>query len=526
LFRNLALSRPKGLLIFILLIIKNLFAFNKNLSLPILCFSLCFIPLEKSSAKETVKLIFTADMNEIGSEYQGGYAQVASLLAEHRQQDTPVFFIFGGASIGPSMLSNLDRGSHIIDLLNSLEPDVMAVTKRDFSFLEDELSLRAVEAAFPLVASNILEIGSKENLSGLLKSAIVEQGKYSIGILSTMSTAAINEYGLKRISILDKHFAVKSQAQILKAQGVDLVLLINTGIKDDVSTLLDDGTIDLILQKDSNASIRDKNNLPNNARYVFLSNSNDIALIQLQWQVNRPKSLKATWQVLQYKDLNTQPKMKAQVEGYVDRLSLLLDEVIGINLTSYNTKRANVRLQENAFGNMLADTLRNFTKADVALINGGTIRGERSYLIKSAITRRDITKELPYRNKVILLKVTGSQILQALEHGLSGLKDVLGRFPHLSGLQVTYDRNQAIGKRIVSVQINKKELKFDTLYTLATSDYLAGGGDGYAMFSQAERLHYKGQMNALISSLLVDEIRNLGTISPQIEGRMLEVKVD
>ncbi len=66
-------------------------------------------------------------------------------------------------------------GSHIIDILNSLEPDVMGVTKREFSFYEDELSLRSYEAAFPLVASNVIDNRMGRSPDGLHTSVSVEK---------------------------------------------------------------------------------------------------------------------------------------------------------------------------------------------------------------------------------------------------------------------------------------------------------------------------------------------------------------
>jgi 5'-nucleotidase/UDP-sugar diphosphatase len=163
---------------------------------------------EQSTANQ-LKIIYAGYMNEISSDKKNGYAAVASLLKEHRQQEVPTFFFFGGGSIGPSMLSAFDRGSHIIDLLNAIEPDVMAVSKREFSFYEDELSLRSYEAAFPFVASNTIEKITNKPLDGLVTSVITQQGAYKIGVLSTMSHITISEYNLKRINILNKVKAVK-----------------------------------------------------------------------------------------------------------------------------------------------------------------------------------------------------------------------------------------------------------------------------------------------------------------------------
>ena len=38
----------------------------------------------------------------------------------------------------------------------------MGIAKREFSFFEDELSLRSYEASFPVVASNLFGFGSSK----------------------------------------------------------------------------------------------------------------------------------------------------------------------------------------------------------------------------------------------------------------------------------------------------------------------------------------------------------------------------
>ncbi|WP_416305120.1 hypothetical protein [Neptunicella sp. SCSIO 80796] len=166
----------------------------------------CFVLLTSSplfASTETATIIFTGNMPEVTVPGLGGYAELGTLLKQTRTQHQPTFFLFSGASLGPSSLSTLDRGSHIIDILNTLEPDAMAVSKREFSYFEDELSLRSYEAAFPLVSSNIYDPLTQGNLDGLVNSAIIEKGQYRLGVLSIVDQSVIEEYAVKRLQILD-----------------------------------------------------------------------------------------------------------------------------------------------------------------------------------------------------------------------------------------------------------------------------------------------------------------------------------
>ena len=60
------------------------------------------------------------------------------------------------------------------------------------------------------------------------------------------------------------------------------------------------------------------------------------------------------------------------------------------------------------------------------------------------------------------------------------------------GLRVTYDLSQPVGSRVVSVMVRCLEcliptystLKYNHIYTVLTSAFLLGGGDGYTMFTE------------------------------------------
>ena len=89
-------------------------------------------------------------------------------LLRQARSEGPVFFLHGGDFIAPSAMSSFDHGAHMIDILNSLEPDAVTVNEREFAYKEDELVLRIKEAGFPFVSSNITDPLTGENLEGVL----------------------------------------------------------------------------------------------------------------------------------------------------------------------------------------------------------------------------------------------------------------------------------------------------------------------------------------------------------------------
>ncbi len=484
------------------------------LSIPML------LTVETALAKEKATLIFAAEMTEIATENKGGYPELATALKKQRQTLVPTFFLFGGGSLGPSTLSSLDRGTHIIDLLNSLEPHAMGIAKREFSFLEDELSLRSYEAAFPLVCSNVIDTLTQVNLDGLVESVVVRQGPYKLGVLSVLDKSTIEDYALSRIRITDQKLAIIKQSKKLRKQGVDLIVLMYSNYNQQIFELLSSNIIDLSLRRDEHYDSTNQLGIKIHPREVLLSKTSQIAIIHLSWKKGDSKSLLINWQPKSLSQYQKDPKVLRQVINYTDRLANLLKQKIGVLTTAMDTNLVEVRTRENSFANFITDALKNHTRAEIALLNGGTIRGEKKYPANYALTRKDISKELPFRNKAVLLKVTGRQVWSALENGFSLIEIVKGRFPQISGMKVKYNSKNPIGDRVISVEINGLPLIDNKFYTLATTDYLASGGDGYTMFKNTEQIKYASQMSRLVSDIVIDTIKMQKRISVGLDSRL------
>jgi 5'-nucleotidase/UDP-sugar diphosphatase len=179
-----------------------------------------------------------------------------------------------------------------------------------------------------------------------------------------------------------------------------------------------------------------------------------------------------------------------------------------------------VRGGEAAIGNLYADALRAATSADAAMLNGGGFRGNRQYEAGSKLTRRDVLAELPFSNKVFVLQVTGKQLRAALEQGFAKADNLTGAFPQVSGLKLRADLSQPVGARVLSVEIGGKPVEETATYRLATSDFLARGGDGYSALTGAEVL--VGDTDArLLTDVVIEHLAGQKTVGATIEGRIL-----
>lgn len=162
-------------------------------------------------------------------------------------------------------------------------------------------------------------------------------------------------------------------------------------------------------------------------------------------------------------------------------------------------------------GNLLTDLMREHGKADVALYNSGGLRAD---LAAGAVTRGHVTAVLPFNNRLVVLRLSGAALRAALEQGLSGEHGALQQ----SGMVVRYDPHAPAGRRLVSGTVGGAPLDDRTSYLVATIDFLAQGGDGYASLSDGETLV---TATDIIAVQAAEWLRQRGRVGPVVDDRTL-----
>lgn len=197
---------------------------------------------------------------------------------------------------------------------------------------------------------------------------------------------------------------------------------------------------------------------------------------------------------------------------YKQQLSSSLKEVIGFSTYGLYSKKL-----ESSLGNFMADAMKTMAeqkfnkKITAAFINSG---GIRSNLPKGEITIEDIFNLMPFDNLVILQEVKGTVLKDFLNHACQK-----GGWPVSKGVQ--YSMND---RKLVSAEIEGKQIVADSTYIIANSDYVINGGDNTTMLKKIP----KENINYLLRDALIDYIRLLTkdgkTIDAKIEKRITDAK--
>ena len=144
---------------------------------------------------------------------------------------------------------------------------------------------------------------------------------------------------------------------------------------------------------------------------------------------------------------------------------------------------------------------------DMCLLNHG---GIRSIIPKGNVTTRTAFNVMPFENSVIVVGLSGLKIRELAEYFIKEKK------PHpLHGLKIYLNKNQEITK----LEVKNKPLDDAKIYYVATSDYLANGGDSMTFFVES---NLKYDLDYKLRNLLIDYFKKVDTIDVISEKIVLE----
>jgi 5'-nucleotidase len=210
----------------------------------------------------------------------------------------------------------------------------------------------------------------------------------------------------------------------------------------------------------------------------------------------------------------------ALVTAITEEQSVVLNEVITVFETDLISERALVRTQEMPLGNLVADALMTQTGADIAFINGGGLRAD---LPAGEVTKRHVVACLPFGNYGVTKYVTPALLKDLMENGVSGFPEESGAFPQVAGFSFTFDPAKKPGNRVMEITMNGNKLDLTDTVTqilLATNDFMAGGGDKYALGD----VEIVSEHSAL-DEMLITYLQGSAKIYTEKEGRIIEASV-
>ncbi len=472
----------------------------------------------------TFVLVNDSDKMAADRDGRGGFAKMAAVFKTERGANPNTIVVHGGDMLSPSLLSGFDKGEHIVTLANMAGFDVAVPGNHEYDFGAENATAQLAKTDFPVLAANI-ENADGTPLADFEPTMVKEVGGVSIGFigLAEETTEELSSPG--DLSFTDPVAAATEQVEKLRSEGADFIVAISHNRLSLNEQMIEDNVVDLVLGGHNHNVWAYYN-----GRAAGMESGHDgmwIGAVDVSFEIEeedgeREVEWTPTFRFTDTKDVEADPDVAAKVAEYEATLDKELDVDVGTTSIELDSRRASVRSQETVLGSLIADAMRKAVDADIAITNGGGIRGDKTYAAGTKLTRRDVLTELPFGNRNVLLEMTGAQVKEALENGVSQIEEGAGRFPQVSGLSFNLDRTAAAGSRVSDVMVAGAPLDEGASYKVATNDYMAGGGDGYAVMKDAKVLLDPYSAKLMANDVMV-YIREMGEVTAP-DGARITIK--
>lgn len=395
-------------------------------------------------------------------------------------------------------------------------------------------------ASYPHVSANIVDAKTGEHL--FPPYVIKKTNGITIAFIGAIlkdANEVITPSSLKGLAFLDEAKAINHYAADVKRQGADVVIvIIHQGGKQDpyegsthensavegkivgVIKQLDD-SVDVVMSGHTHAFMNAL--LPNrHGKKILVTEANSYSASFAEVTLTVDKQAKTI--------LNKSARI---ITTYVDecpgvtanlpateitklaeeKVAPMIKDQVGILQTDL-IKKTNAG-GESDLGDFVADAMREEAHADIALMNPG---GLRTNLYAGKVTYGNLYAIQPFGNSVFNVSLTGQDIYELLEQQWTPNNII---FLQVSGLSYRYDVTKPIGSKIITIYHDGQLLQRDKVYTVATNDFLAHGGDGFTVMRRGKILNEVEKD----LTLLIHYIKNLPQpFSSSSSGRIQEVK--
>jgi len=411
--------------------------------------------------------------------------QIASLSGD------PYSLLSIGSEISGTADSYFSRGGTSIDALNRLKIDGMLVGNIEFTFGCARLEELSGVASFPFISSNITEMGSGDPPPFLKKDLILNPGGgLKIGVLgltppqTPVLTSSMNVAGLR---FLPPGKELAERVTSLRDRGVDLVVVLSlyddermtdeewaqiVAARPDVLVMVD-------FEVDAPAPFEKDGIIIKTVSGYNQSKEIDVLDLELPPYAGKVVSMRGRRLPVFCDEITPDPSIEEFIKNRAGNIDKLKSERVG----EFDADYERCYDRECPIGNLVADSMRDLFKSDIAFMNSGGIQSD----LKSGIfTLGDLFSVLPFDNQVVTMNLSGQDILEVLSTSASLKRGLL----QVSGCRYKFANREADDFELKEVLVGSAPLDVSSIYKVTTNSFLAEGGDGFLAFKRGKEIQY------------------------------------
>ena len=490
-----------------------------------------------------------------------GYPMLVSLRNEHLSNTKYVSTVSCGDFASGGLVGAISNGEQIVEIMNYVGYDVVTLGNHELDYGMPQMFELTKALNAPVVCANLKNV--QTNVYPYPAYHIVRYGDVDvayIGFTTTTSgtvTSLSDEQGSPLYSFMRDEFYDTAQYFIDEARsnGADYIIALahlgdsekTGGHPNSIGLICNTTGIDAVIDGHDHHIIEEQFVSNREGKPVLLTSSGTNFQCVGQLIINTDGSMQSSLVDIAGGDVNADSDTQQFVEQVKETVTSQGNFVIGrseVDLTIYdgNGNRI-VRTQETNIGDFCADAFRNFTDADIAMVNGGGIRAD---IERGEILFNDLYNVMPFGDVIATGRLSGAQLLDVLEFAVSALPLESGTFMQVSGLcfEVNADIPSAVEKstetgmflhvgegerRVSNVRVldrksgEYKAVELSRQYTIATLDYLIleQGGSGILASVKPEPTYWGADIEILRHYLESDLGKTIGSKYIEPQGRII-----
>lgn len=493
-----------------------------------------------SAARVTITILSTTDLhgNIYPTDYytdrpaHRGLAKVYTIVKQVRRQQPNTLLVDSGDTIQGTPLiyyhhvHNPTPPNPMMLVMSYMGYDAMAVGNHEFNFGLAVIDKARREANFPWLSANTYRTSDQSN--PFTPYTIREVGGVRVGILG-LTTPSIptwenpeNYAGMEfRSPVQD---AGKWVSLLRRQERCDVVVvLVHMGLDRDLVTgqvfpqdAPGDNQVYQMVQATPDIDVvfmgHTHRKLPEAViNNTLLTNAGqwgeNVARADLQLE----RDAHGRWKILSKRShlipiderVAADPEVLALAKPYHDETQAWLNTPIGETRVNLDGREA--RFKDTALMDLIHRVQMDVGKAEISM---AAMFNPAIQFAAGPVTVRQIAGLYIYENTLVVLRITGRQLKEALEHSARYFlpyrdgaqpwelvdRQIPGfNFDMAEGVQYEIDLRRPVGDRIVNLTYQGKPVEPGQTFRLATNNYRVNGGGGFWMYKDAPVLYKSSQ---------------------------------
>jgi len=214
--------------------------------------------------------------------------------------------------------------------------------------------------------------------------------------------------------------------------------------------------------------------------------------------------------------INVTDSIDSFVAPYRKRVNEVLDSALAYSPKQISKKDGKYN---TSAGNLMADIIlsesnpifksRTGQEVDFVISNHG---GIRSVISEGKVSARTAYEVMPFDNSIVVVEIKGKSVRELISFLINA------KNPHpIAGIQIVLNNNETLK------DVNIQGLPFDEnrTYYVATSNYLADGGDDMGFFKDGLNTV---DLNYLIRNAMIDYFKKVDTLTAKVDDRFIKIE--